>query len=961
MTPRSGLVGRRAESAAIDETLDRLDAETRGPVVQVVGEPGIGKSRLLSELCSRAEERSHLVLAGRAAEFELDLPFGVLVDALDDYLCSLGPTAVTALGETVVADLATTFPALASSVRAERPVLRDERFRNYRAIRLLLDHLARSRRLVLALDDLHWADPASQELVAHLLAHPPGARVALALAFRPAQLPSRLASALAASERDGTSMRLELAPISRDELDELVGGCLEPATGDRLYSQSGGNPFYIEQLARQSTPSPSGEAWAAEALVPPAVASALSGELAALPPEALLVLEAAAVAGDPFDTELATAIADQTDAAAWTAFDLLLERNLVGATDVPQRLRFRHPIVRRAVYAGAKASWRRDAHRRAVGALRSRGADPVAVAHHVERSASWGDEQAVELLTAAAEATSARAPATAARWYESAVRLVPSDPSWAPRRSELSMALAEALVGAGRLDDGRRVLDGLLDEPGISGSTHAGLLAWAAALESHLGRAGDARARLGRAVARLGDQNSEEALKLTLVLADTSATLRDYGEARHFSSRALEGARLLGAGPLATAAAAKLAWADHFEGRIGDAKRHCDEAAGVLDELADDALADFLDAAFSVALAEAYLLGRFDDAIRHARRGERLCRSTGRGQLLLPLQLARAWAMVERGALGQAVALAQEVVDANRATGNGYGLMVSFWVLSVAMFHTGDAPSAEAAGGQAWELAQSFDAGDLAPACAIAFGRALVGTGRADRAREEVLAACGGRALPHMSRFQRCAAYDVLTAAALARGDIVEADTWADQALALLDDEHLLIEAAAARRTKATVLLARGDAAQAAGLALDAAVQAEKAGARIEEALGRILGGRSLAQSGDRDRAVIELERAETEMGLCGAIGYRDEIRAELDRLRRHQPRRARVGHVGLRGLTDREREIAALVCEGKTNREIAAQCFLSVKTVERHVAHLFDKLGVKSRSAVAALVARER
>ena len=105
------LVGRARELAEIEGALDRL-AGGEPWFVQIVGEPGIGKSRLLAELCRRGEDRGYLVLDGRAAEFERDIPFGLIVDALNDYLGSLDPALLRALDEDLLAELASIFPSL---------------------------------------------------------------------------------------------------------------------------------------------------------------------------------------------------------------------------------------------------------------------------------------------------------------------------------------------------------------------------------------------------------------------------------------------------------------------------------------------------------------------------------------------------------------------------------------------------------------------------------------------------------------------------------------------------------------------------------------------------------------------------------------------------------------------------------------------------------------------------------
>jgi DNA-binding CsgD family transcriptional regulator len=130
----------------------------------------------------------------------------------------------------------------------------------------------------------------------------------------------------------------------------------------------------------------------------------------------------------------------------------------------------------------------------------------------------------------------------------------------------------------------------------------------------------------------------------------------------------------------------------------------------------------------------------------------------------------------------------------------------------------------------------------------------------------------------------------------------------------------------------------------------------------MEAALARTLAGRALAQSGDRDRAVEQLERAASTLDLCGAQRYRDAAERELRRLghrihRRTQPSSPESASVG--SLTKRELEIARLVVDRQTNREIAGILFLSPRTVETHIRNIFNKLDASSRVEVARIVER--
>jgi len=196
------LVGREGELAALERTLDGL----RTPGVRVLairGEPGIGKTRLLAELADRAGARGLPVLHGRALEFESAVPFAPVVDALDPYLAVLDARRPVRLDREQLAELSAVFPSLADRPGAEPPALPAERYRLHRAVCALLAALADRRPLVVLLDDLHWADESSLELVAHLLRRPPAARVLLALAYRPRQAPMRLIGMLDHATRGG--------------------------------------------------------------------------------------------------------------------------------------------------------------------------------------------------------------------------------------------------------------------------------------------------------------------------------------------------------------------------------------------------------------------------------------------------------------------------------------------------------------------------------------------------------------------------------------------------------------------------------------------------------------------------------------------------------------------------------------------------------------------------------------
>jgi predicted ATPase len=232
------LVGRAGELKSLEHALAELGRGRPG-VLALLGEPGMGKTRLLAELAARAVERRQLVLSGSASELERELPFGLFVDALDDYVLALEPRWLDGLDDVTRGELGhvlPSFPAAAGS-------LQHERFRTHRAVRRLLEELTVLKPLVLLLDDVHWADSGSLELLGSLLRHPPAAPVLLAVAVRPRQAPERLSGALERAERAGAVARLELGALSAEEARELsaerrLSGCTRRAAATRSTSSS---------------------------------------------------------------------------------------------------------------------------------------------------------------------------------------------------------------------------------------------------------------------------------------------------------------------------------------------------------------------------------------------------------------------------------------------------------------------------------------------------------------------------------------------------------------------------------------------------------------------------------------------------------------------------------------------------------------------------------------------------
>jgi ATP/maltotriose-dependent transcriptional regulator MalT len=957
------LVGRAEEIGVLERAMTGLKAG--GPAaIAVIGEPGIGKTRLLSELAGRADESGCIVLSGSGSEFEQDLPFWVFVDALDEYVAGLDPRRLESLEEGVRGDLAGLLPSLSEYAAAGQAPVQDQRYRAHRAVGELLQRLAATKPLVLLLDDVHWADSASLDLLGALLRRPPAASVLLAIGARPRQMPERLGSALERAERAQALTRLELAPLGREEAGQLLGDGSNAALADELYRQSGGNPFYLEELARSlergDAPPMAGAALTLTGVdVPRAVAAALTEELGLLPEASRRLFEGAAVAGDPFEPELAAAAAAIGDTEAIEAIDELLSRDLVRRTDVPRRFRFRHPLVRTVVYETAPGGWVLGAHERCAKALAERGASPAARAHHVEHAASPGDGEAIALLREAGGAVMISAPASAARWFGAALRLLPGD---APpeERLGLLMAHAGALAASGQLEQSRAtLLDTLALVPDDAVEIWVQLTVGCANVEHFLGRHDLAQRRLAEALERLPDPATAEGVALMLELAVDGMFRADYDAARRWGMRALDAARPFGDRPLIATAGAMVILGGACSGQVAQAKSLLAEVVALVDGMPDEELARRPDAAGYLGAAELQL-DRFADAISHAERGLEIARATGQMAPTVIPTLGTARFM--HGLLAESAGVLEVGLETARVGGIEQAIAWSLVNLSMSALAAGDIETALPAAQEAIELTQRFDERFISGWAGVAHAGALLAAGEPARAVESLLNESGGEEIGYPPAGWKPMALELLTRCRLALGESDAARGSAERAVAIAARVDLPMTAAWAERATAAVALDGGDAGAAAEAALASATRAEGAGAPLEGAESRVLAGRALAEAGDREGAVAELERAATAFEARGAVRRRDAAERELRKLGRHIHRRTRRGSAdatGVESLSERELEVARLVVDRKTNKEIAAELFVSLKTVEAHMRNLFRKLDVSSRVEVARVVER--
>ena len=888
----TALVGRDAELDAIDRL---IEAAGRGEssMLLVRGEAGIGKTRLLDRLSHRAAERRFAVLRGRATELESDVPFAAVVEALEP-----------------LDDVALATPASPA-----------ERWRLHRGLRERLDALPGGHPFALVLDDVHWADPATLELLEHLMRRPPERPHLLVAALRPGDVAERLLAIRPAAA-------LDLGPLAREAAEPLLAGLVDPNERERMFTQSGGNPLLLEELARAG---PGAEA-------PGGIVAAIGAERAALPAPARMLLDGAAIVGDPFDLDLAAAAGGLDADQALTGLDALVERGLVRPDDIPRRFVFRHPVVRSAVHAAVPAGEEIAAHVRAARALEAAGAALPARARHLAHAAAPGDAESAATLRAAAALVRPQAPAIAADWLVAARR---ADPRLG---ADGQLALAETMVEAGRLEAALAVVDEAAVADGAADREHrVGLAVAGATVERLLGRHEAGSRRLERVL--------DEAPGSGLLMAHLAISAYELGAAEETAAwaqraRASDADRLVHA-----AAAAMLAPAHAFAGRADAARAEGDAAVEAVDRASDAELAGAGELLTAVAWG-LLAVERFVDVLSVARRSALVIRATGNGPAAIALDVAAISALGLLGRIEEAVAAADEAEQAARVTGNDQAVQWALWMHAWALLERGDLDAALAAAEGSVDLAQRLDDSALTTIARAVLGAVLVARGEPARGR------------PLLDAYDlepgwRCRWTPPLVEADLALGDASAAAAHADQATALAESTPLAGPRAAAGRAQALVALARGETARAVELAGAAVADAERVDGALDVARARLIAGRALAAS-DRDGALRELAAAEHVAATAGAARVRDEALQEQRRLGRRVGRGGERGRAGggVGALSPREREVAGLVADGRTNREIAARLFLSEKTIETVLSRVFRKLGVRSRVEVAARVA---
>lgn len=439
------LVGRAAPLSTVDHTLDRA-AASHGGALLISGEAGIGKSRLARAMVERASARGFVTLRGACFEADRAQPYAPLLDMIQEVTTTASPALAAhyfapAAGELVALfpELRPLFSDLPESVgqRAEHTPEEDRR-RLFHCLTEAAHDIARVQPLLLVIEDVHWSDDATLDLVFHLVRRIGSQRVAVLLTFRSDEHGPHLARLLADFDRARTASEVGLRPLGATDVAEVLeaifgtGAGFTPDFVRELHALTEGNPFFVEEMLKalllDGDIAHANGTWRARPLdrirVPRTATEAVGRRLAGLTDGARDVASVAAVAGRRFDFGLLQALTTHDEATL-----LGFVKELVGAQLVVEesadRFAFRHALTREAIRARLLARERVALHRAIAAAIEqshagaAHDADDV-LAYHTFEAGMWPEARRFA-LRAAQHALDVSAPREALQQFERAV------------------------------------------------------------------------------------------------------------------------------------------------------------------------------------------------------------------------------------------------------------------------------------------------------------------------------------------------------------------------------------------------------------------------------------------------------------------------------------------------------------------------------------------------------------
>ena len=931
------LLERDAELASVVDLIGGIGDGSQ--LLAIEGPPGIGKTALLAEAKGLGQEAGLQVLSARGSELERSFSYGVVRQLFEPLLVSVSAEERAEL-LAGAAELAA--PLFQPAAVAGEPAP-DSALATLHGLYWLTANLAARRPLLLLVDDLHWSDLPSLRWLAYLLPRMEGVSVLVVGGLRPGE-PREDETLLDQIVSDPMAIVIRPAPLSVEAATVVLRKNLSASADETFcaacHSETAGNPLLLRELVR---------AIADEGLVPieanvprlhelaaRAGSRAVSLRLSRLPPEATALAQAVAILGDDADPRQAAALADLDDQAAFEAADALARLDVLR----PQpSLSFVHPLIRGAVYEALTPLERERGHARAARLLANEGEEAERVAAHLLRTPPAGDSWVVASLRQAARRAASRGASENAVAY---LRRALAEPPAVTEQAELALELgsAESHVDGGAAIEHLQQAHRLTDDP-------------------------IPRARIALLLGR----------QLFLLRDEKAVTFyRDAIQELGGADSELE--RLLEAGALNIELFAPSLHAAALKRLERVRSRPADETVG--EKLLLSLLA-YHDARAGAPASEVVPL------VRRALGGGTLIRSDVFGAVV---PSATVLAMAD---LDEVLAIYEDAL----AEAHKRGSTLAFAAVKVFRAQTllwrGDLAGAEADARDALAAAREWGASARFSGHAAAFlADALIEKGRLDEAAAALARAGMDETPPSSTRLL----YFRDTAARLRvlRGDLTGGVAelldegkyhesvghrnpafmaWRSPvALALLQ----LGEPHEARRLAREELeLARawgapralGAALRAAGLIeggeqglalLEEAVQAvADSPAKLEHAKARTELGSALRRANRRSQAREHLRHAVELATICGATHL--AARAEHELLATGaRPRRIALS--GVESLTPSERRVAELAAAGPTNREIAQALFVTQRTIEVHLTSIYRKLGISSRSQLAAALA---
>ncbi|WP_067798530.1 helix-turn-helix transcriptional regulator [Actinomadura formosensis] len=587
--------------------------------IELRGDRWSGKTTLLKDFALTAAKAGWPVAAGSASTSRI--PFAALIDAFDGPLGGLADTSPALRGPGGDYGLAEIFPSLGPA-SASGPRSLGGTYGVFRGVRQLIETLGAPCGFVLLMDDMHWADPGSLDLLRHLLRHPPENRLVLVVAHRPRQGDKVLSGLINTAAGSGVVRRIALGPLREREALDLLPDDLSGSGCARLLRESEGNPGLLVAL---NTARAAGRSSEGSACLPPNLLTACLRDFRVLSTAARLVAQSAAVLGEPFEPDELRYVARVDEAELWSAIDELVGEDLFRSERASSRLRFANRLLRQTAYQAAGPGWLMGAHARALEFLMERGKSSGLLAPHVAYTASIGDETGALLLLGAAAESIWTNPLRAASWVRTAVELR-SGSHRSEQASELLLR-GKAEVLAGLCRTALATFDGLTMADGVNPRARADGIAWQALARHHLGEPEQARADLDAAIT---------ALPAKAMCTDAEWNLRRARLLIHLETRTpalAEDVAALGRclpdlpGGRAADMSALLAAALRTD-RPADARLHQAAAARGFDRLTDDELPPFLDGYYWLARVE-QAAGGIETPAARCERGLRVSESCG--------------------------------------------------------------------------------------------------------------------------------------------------------------------------------------------------------------------------------------------------------------------------------------------------------------------------------------------